>query len=291
MWVDRKGLETPLGAPVRAYEFVRLAPDGQRVAVAINDEQHDVWTWELQRPGLTRITADPVLDWRPTWTPDGEYLVFSRRDGAGSNVYRQSADGTGAAERLTTGRQTFVPASITADGAYLIGHSSIPSLWTLFRLPLAKRGPAEPLQISPPANRHYPALSPNNRFVAYTSYEGGGKGTEVFVRPFPDVNAGRWQVSNAGGNHAVWARDGRELFYLDAANRLTAVNIDTTSAAFRPSSPVRLLSASYAGTYDVSPDGSRFLMVKEDPAARPPNTPIVLVTNVVESLRARSPIR
>jgi serine/threonine-protein kinase len=295
VWVDRKGVETPLGAPARAYQFARLAPDGQRIAVAINDEERDLWMWDLQRSALTRITANPVVDWRPTWTPDGKSLVFSRREGAGSNVYRQSADGTGAAERLTTsGLQTFVPGSITADGGYLIGNSSVPSAWTLFALPLAKRGPAEPLQISPTANRFFPALSPNNRFVAYASNEGGG--TEVFVRPFPGVNGARWQVSTAGGNYPVWARDGRELFYLDAANRLTTVAVDTTSAAFRPGTPVRLLSTSYSepggtGPYDVSPDGKRFLMIKEDPAARVPNTPIVLVTNVVESLRARGPIR
>ena len=100
----------------------------------------------MQRSTLTRITADPVVDWSPTWTSDGKHLVFSRREGAASNVYRQSADGTGVAERLTTGYQTFVPGSMTTDGAYLIGHSSVPSSWTLFRLPLLKGGAVEPFR-------------------------------------------------------------------------------------------------------------------------------------------------
>ena len=151
-----------------------------------------------------------------------------------------------------------------------------------------------PLQVSPPGNRFFPALSPNNKFVAYISDEGGG--LEVLVRPYPDVNGGRWQVpmnkGDAGEREVVWARDGHELFYLDAANRLIAVSVDTTGAALRLGAPVRLLSASYSGgRYDVSLDGTRFLMLREDPTARPPNTPIVLVTNVVESIRARSQVR
>jgi hypothetical protein len=136
-------------------------------------------------------------------------------------------------------------------------------------------------------SRFLPALSPNNRFIAYTGNEGGNRGG-VFVRPFPDVNGGLWQVSSGG--FTVWARDGRELFYLDAANRLTVVTVDTSGAAFRHGAPVTLLSTSYVmgpGAYDVSPDGTRFLMIKADPAQRPPNTPIVLISNVVELLRAR----
>ncbi len=287
VWVDRKGIETPMNIPARPYLSVRLSPDGQHVAVAIGDEQRDVWTLDLQRLALTRITTDPVVDWAPTWTSDGRRLVFSRRDGAGNNLYRQAADGTGAAEPLTKGISTFFPGSITPDGSHLIGNSSIPRAWTLFALPLSKPGPAKPLVISPLASRYFPALSPNGRFVAYTSDEGGG--TEVFVRPFPEVQAGRWQVSTSGGNLATWARSGRELFYLDASNRLTAVSVDTSAAALRVEPPLRLLQNSYyAGSFDVSLDGQRFLMIKEDPAARPPNTPIVMVMNLVESLAPKT---
>ena len=96
-------------------------------------------------------------------------------------------------------------------------------------------------------------------------------------------------MSAAGGSNPVWARNGRELFFLDASNRLAAVPVDTTGTAFRARLPVRLLStpywaAGYPLVYDVSPDGTRFLMIKEDPAARPPNTPIVLVLNAIRGL-------
>ena len=230
VWVDRQGVETPLGVPARAYQSLRIAPDGRRVAVAINDEQRDVWTWDMQRSTLTRITADPVVDWSPTWTSDGKHLVFSRREGAASNVYRQSADGTGVAERLTTGYQTFVPRSMTTDGAYLIGQSSVPSSWTLFRLPLLKGGAVEHLQISLSGSRFLPAVSPNNRFVAYGGTQ-GEDGDAVIVRSFADVNGGLWQRPAPGAISRLGAGR-RGLFYLDAKNRLTAVTTDTSRAAF-----------------------------------------------------------
>jgi hypothetical protein len=130
-------------------------------------------------------------------------------------------------------------------------------------------------------------MSPNNRFVAYTGSVGGHEGS-VFVRPFPDVKGGLWEVSSGGS--PVWSPDGRELFYLDAEDWLTVITADTRGAACRHGAPVVLLRTSYvagAGAYDVSPDGTRFLMIKADPAERPSNTPIVLITNVVELLRTR----
>jgi dipeptidyl aminopeptidase/acylaminoacyl peptidase len=172
VWVDRAGAETPLNAPARAYQTVRLSPDGQQIAVGINDQQRDLWTWDLQRQTLTQITSHSRADVMPLWTPDGQRLVFqSRRDGGG-NLYAQAADGTGIAEPLTTGIQTFVPTSISPDGATLLGNSSIPRAWTLFQLPLANGERPQPLLPSP-ANHNYPALSPNGRFVAYQSSESG----------------------------------------------------------------------------------------------------------------------
>jgi Tol biopolymer transport system component len=248
-----------------------------------------VWTWDLQRHTLTRVTSDSRADTVPIWTPDGKQLVFLSRRAGGGNLYRQRADGTGAAEPLTVGQNTFIPTSITSDGAILLGNSSIPRSWTLFALPLGKQAPAEPFLRSD-ANHTYPVASPNGRFVAYQSVE--SKRQEIYVRPFPNVNDGRSQVSAAGGSHPVWARNGRELFFLDASRRLVGVTVDTTGATFRAGLPVPILSTPYWVVdgplpYDVSPDGMRFLMIKEDPAARSPNTPIVMMLNAISAPVAR----
>ena len=148
VWLDRKGIETPLNAPPRPYRTVRLSPDGQRIAVQIGDQRRDVWTWDLQRQTLIRITSDNREESAPIWTPDGRRLVFNSRRAGGANLYRQLADGTGTAEPLTEGQSTFVPTSITSDGGVLLGHSSIPKAWTLFVLPLGEAGaPRAPIAI------------------------------------------------------------------------------------------------------------------------------------------------
>jgi len=287
VWVDRNGRETPINAPPRAYQAARLSPDGRRIAVGINDEQRDVWTWDLERETLTRITDDPRRDWTPLWTPDGTRLIFiSRRDGA-ANLYWQAADGTGAAQRLTTGRDTFIPTSITPDGTTLVGNSSIPKAWTLFRLPLDNRSSPEPL-VPSAASSNLPALSPDGRAIAFESNESGK--LEVWLRPFPAVNAARVQVSTAGGSKPLWSRDGRELFFL-SSGKLFAAPVNTTAGTFRVGVPAPVLTLSTAyfdadgpASYDVAPDGKRFLMIKQDPALRPPNTPIVMLLNALQSL-------
>jgi serine/threonine-protein kinase len=77
VWVDRAGREEPLVAPPRAYMHPRLSPDGTRIAVYIQDQEQDLWMWDLRRATLTRLTFAPGIDWFPLWSPDGKRLVFS----------------------------------------------------------------------------------------------------------------------------------------------------------------------------------------------------------------------
>jgi hypothetical protein len=135
-------------------------------------------------------------------------------------------------------------------------------------------------------------LSPNGRYVAYTWFESGRN--EVYVRPFSEVDRGRWQISTAGGTRAAWARNGRELFYLDASNTLTAVPVQTSGSTFSHGTPAKVFDAKYAApfparNYDVSPDGQRFLMVKDSPADDQPATPasMVVVEHWFEELKQR----
>ena len=84
MWVDRQGREEPITAPRRAYTYLRLAPDGTRIAFSIFDQENDVWLWDLARATLTRVTFDPVIDNYPVWTPDSRRVLFgSDRQGCG----------------------------------------------------------------------------------------------------------------------------------------------------------------------------------------------------------------
>jgi serine/threonine-protein kinase len=136
-----------------------------------------------------------------------------------------------------------------------------------------------------------PNFSPNGRYIAYQSDESGRY--EIYIRPFPRVDNGRWQVSTAGGTRPVWARSGRELFYLDASNALTAVPVGISESTISIGSPVKLFDTKYAEPnpsrhYDVSADGQRFLMLKAttgDPNATPVR--MVLVEHWFEELKQR----
>jgi serine/threonine-protein kinase len=295
VWVDRNGQEHPTSWPVRSYTYPRLSPDGSRVAFDIRDQDLDIWIGDLARESLTRLTFDPAADFYPVWTPDSRSIIFySSRDRSGS-VYRQAADGTGSVERLTTTPTgPHYPHSISPDGKdVLFQENTQDTRIDLALLRLAPTPTTAPLIRSPFAETNG-EISPDGRWIAYQSNESGRE--EIYVRPFPDVDHGRWQVSTEGGTRPLWARSGRELFYLDREGLLTSVNVQS-QPTFTASKPVRLLKTRYfagfggagqavAGrTYDVSADGKLFLMLKD--AQREEGTPggFVVMTNWAEQLK------
>jgi hypothetical protein len=146
--------------------------------------------------------------------------------------------------------------------------------------------------VSSPSAEYAANISPDGRYFAYQSAESGGR-FAVYVRPYPDVSTGRWQISTEGGRAPVWAQTGRELFYLDESNTLMAVPVQTSGPQFSSGRPAKVFDTKYSGnfySYDVTPDGLRFLMMKESSAgdrSHPPN--MVVVLNWFEELRRRVP--
>ena len=306
-WVNRKGQETAIAAEPRAYAMARISPDGARVALDVRDQVMDIWIWDLNRQTLSSLNRHPSQDMSPIWTPDSKRVIWtSTRGGGNPNLYWQAADGSGEPERLTVHFGNQFPTSTTPDGAFVtwFGASGTTANGTdLFRL--AMKDPArkvEPLLAA--AGMDFGAeVSPDGRWLAYHSNNSGE--FQVYVRPYPNVQDGREQVSRAGGSRPAWSRDGRELFYLDGDNLLTAVAVPAAvGARFTSGPPIQILKKKYyAGAtllgldlraYDVAPDGQRFLMIKDpEPAPGTSQTAVslVVVLNWVEELKARLPVR
>jgi eukaryotic-like serine/threonine-protein kinase len=299
VWVNRQGREEPIGAPHRAYIYPRISPDGARLALDIRDQENDIWVWDLKRQTMSRLTFDPGLDRAPVWTPDGRRVIFSSQRGgltSGGNIFWQAADGTGTVERLTTSDHAQFTTSVSPDGTRLVFRDDDPkSRRDISMATLDGKGTTESL-LRTPFDEENGEVSPDGRWLAYQSNESGQ--IQVYVRPFPKVDAGRWQISTMGGSRPAWARNGRELFYLDATNQMMAVPVQT-SPAFSAGNPARVFETRYltpnnGRTYDVSADGQRFLMIKgsdNDRASGTPPANIVVVLNWLEELKQRVPVK
>jgi eukaryotic-like serine/threonine-protein kinase len=295
VWVDRQGVEESLGAPARAYLYPRISPDGTRVAIDVNQTgvARDVWIWDLRRATLERFTQDPAHHPLVAWSPDSRFLVYGNERFGASKVYRQAADGSGKEELLLDNDELQMPVSFAPDGRLLVSVGSLGPQRDLYLMNLEGERRLVPL-IQGPANELWAEVSPDGRWVAYDSDESGQ--FEVYVRPFPGADGGsRWQVS-AGGRQPLWSRDGRELFFRSFDGSLMSVPV-TPGTSFEAGRARRLFGGSYLGagsqgggrTYDVAPDGKRFLMLKQQPPLS--GTPeLVVVLNWFEELGRLAPL-
>ena len=294
VWVDRKGMEQLLPAPGHAYRNPRLSPDGQRLAVTIEDTaaERSAWLYDIRRDSLTRLTFEGTSHLVGAWTPDGKRITFAAlQNGAGPlNLFWQPADGSGASERLNTNEFPNTPSSWSPDGRALAFTVQRPDSGFDIDVLLL----SDPAHKSQPFlrtrfNEGAPGFSPDGHWMVYTSDESGR--AEVYVQPYPGPG-GKWQISTEGGTEPVWNRNGREIFYRNG-DKMMAVEI-TTQSTISASTPRLLFEAPYVaapGTvpnYDVSPDGQHFLMLKANDQGQS-TTQIIVVQNWFEELKRRVP--
>ena len=303
VWVDRQGYEEDIPAEPHPYEAVRLAPDGRSVITGVdNFDDTYVLIYDLERDTPIRFTFDAARDIHPIVTPDGERVVFgsNRADGV-TNLYWKAADGTGDVHRLTTSDDVQVPSSFTPDGKTLIiAAVTADGLIDLGALPMDGAGDVEWL-LSEEFYEGYAEISPDGHWMAYASFESGQ--FEVYVRPFPNVQGGRRQVSRDGGFWPLWGPDGRELFYQTSGGfGAAAVTVMVAPIATEPTlsvgnavpvfeGPYRRLQVNDPRPYDIAPDGQRFLMLKPvvvDTDARA-EAAIILVQNWLDELTTLFP--
>jgi Tol biopolymer transport system component len=261
----------------------------------------DTWIWDLAHKTLTQLTREG--GGAPIWTPDGKRIAFwSLREG-GYSIYWKSADGAGKEELLYAVLGLIpIPASWSDNGKIMVlAEFSLGTMGFDIAM-LSMEGDRKPkLLLNEKYHEAQPQISSDGRWMAYTSNESGQN--QIYVRPFPEVNSGRWQISTSGGDSSLWSRDGRELFYRNG-DAVMAVSVKT-SPAFSRETPRVLFRGMYVSsvfmannydfaTWDISPDGKRFLMMKEagsnaSEAGAPRRINIVL--NWFEELKQRVPVK
>jgi Tol biopolymer transport system component len=272
-WHDRSGNELgTVGRPALMFN-PSLSPDGQRVAVDITDGKTanvDVWVIDVEGDTAGRFTFDPVQEATPVWSPDGGRIAYQASDsGTKMKVTSGFGDGHVVAQRpavsLTIGNNNF-PNSWSRDGASLLAKVEGVGLEGA-HLALFKIGNPRPTRLlTTNSDQTNGQISPDGHWLAYASDESGE--SVVYVTAFPSA-AGKWQVSVGSGSEPRWRGDGREIFYLDSESVLTAVTVRTGTAVSFSSGPPRplfrarvrpRLSNSDLFSYDVTRDGSRFIV-------------------------------
>jgi serine/threonine-protein kinase len=277
VWVTREGQATTVDPdwtfdPGTNNRGLALSPDGTRLAVTVLEEaNYDIWVKELPRGPASRLTFDDEWDVRPRWTPDGDAVAFlSRRKGQASPFLKR-ATGTGVAERQFAYDRSFWEVLYSPDSEWLVARSggtlTVPGgrdVWAL--RPGTDTVPA-PLIVTGFDEKAI-GLSPDGRWLSYESDETGRN--EVYVRPFPNVEDGKWQVSTGGGVMPVWGRTGRELFYVDADNQMVAARIQPgpdfvvaeRTVLFTLGSDLLFRQDEQYPLYDVTPDDRQFVMLR-----------------------------
>jgi serine/threonine-protein kinase len=295
VWLDRDRVVTRVTEDARPFKAPALSPDGTRVAVSEVSQEGgvsaDIWVLELARGVWNRLTyqGNNVL---PVWAPDGRTIYFSAMTPTWE-VFSAPSDGSGEVRRLTESIDAIAfSVSPTGESLLVVQLTATEGL-NLGLLRLDDGGGVEPL-IATTFDEHTGEISPDGRWLAYVSNESGRD--EIYVRPFPQVDANKWRVSAAGGYAPRWSADGSELFYRQGDLMMAVPIPEEPSLTLGRPSPVFegvYLSSPGGGWdqpgwhYDVTADGQRFLMLQaaEDQGKRQIN----VVLNWFEELNRLVP--
>jgi hypothetical protein len=262
-WFQRDGTATgTLGRPA-AHMNVALSFDGRQAAIDRFDLTPGIWLLDAVRGTETRATSGGIYESTPVWSPDARAFVFAAARDTPPNLYLKRTGTGDQEERLFRNILQSFPQSWSPDGRFIAYVTVDPKTDSsdIWIVPVSgDRKPTPFLQTK--SDEGHARISPNGRWMAYSSNESGTMG--VYVTRFPE-REGQWTVSTTGGNFPVWRRDGRELFYRAADGVLMAVPV-APGSEFTPGAPIPLFRPQAAigalglGTfYDVAPDG-RFLV-------------------------------
>ena len=296
-WVDpRDGREEPIPAPPKVYVYPRISPDGMFVALDVADGNRDIWVYDVQRGGITKITKGATESLMPTWSFDGKRVFYaSDREGGGFRIYSVAADGAGSERQEFSERSSYVPNSMPAPNQLVAIATGTGTRGggDVVIVTLAGDVQARTL-LGVDGEQSSAQVSPDGRWIAYQSSESGTY--EVYINSYPDVSRRRVQVSQGGGAQPLWGRAGsNELFYWTLQGALKVVSVTSTDdIRVGPLRDVPLKGAYLhtgavgAWRYSVSPVDGRLLLFKTTPGGED-LPPIEVTVNWFEELKRLVP--
>jgi len=294
-WMGKDGSFEPIDVPARAYGYLRVSPDGSKVAVDIGGTSRDVHVLDLARLVLTRVTDSPREDFFAEWSFDGERLYFSSDREGVFDIYVQAADGSGSASKVVGSPiPSMLMDVLPSESGLLTAEQRESGRFDLVAWSFGDASRPEVL-VGTSYQDMNGAVSPDGRWLAYASDLEGQ--WEVYVSAIAAGDQARWKASVAGGDHPAWSPEGDELYYrpLEGGLMVAAVRtaprfeVSSVRELFPPSPvfPSRSPGAVSGRPYDVSPVDGRFLV--RVPVSDTEDNGIAVVVNWARQLRSGAP--
>jgi serine/threonine protein kinase/Tol biopolymer transport system component len=283
LWMDRSSKQTSTIADgLTNVHWARLSPQGDRIALQINNGISDTWVLDLARGTRTRLTFGPIFNNLPEWSPDGKWIVYASTRNGRYQLFRKPADGGGVEEQLLEADQLLAPSDWSRDGQYIVYERGTGGTQRIWALPMeGDRTPFQVMDTPPNTFDTQASLSPDGHWLAYMSNESGTE--QVYVAAFRGGH-GKWQVSTNGGVFPDWSRDGKELYFVDSSNSIHAVPVKEVAGSLQFGAAQTLVANWSTPTpfYQVTADGKKILL---DRISQEVGDSVTVVTNFTAGLK------
>jgi eukaryotic-like serine/threonine-protein kinase len=285
VWADRAGKEEPALPRSGAFAEPRISPDRRWIVVTVTEPRRELWLYEVARSVLSRLSRTENAAFNAVWTPDSRSVVYSHEDPV-YDLHRIPIDGSGRDQPVVKSAWDKFACAISPDGRFL-AYIENNNNDRLLLAPMDGTGTPKPLSPNAIAQRGA-SFSPDGRWITYEELAQGKP--NVFLTS-ADGSGGRRQVSVDGGDQPRWTSGGGEIVFRKGEAMIAApvqgagADIGKPVELFRKEQTNRL-GGGRAYTYDVTPDGTRFLLAL--PNHRAGAQPVVVVLNWFEELSAKS---
>ena len=267
------------------FQTLALSPDGKQLALSmLEGREQQTWIKQLPDGPLSKLTFDGTENYRPSWTPDGRTVGFVSNQTGQSKFWMKRADGSAPAELVASQPDRTVNEGFWSHDGRWVVYRTTPR--DIFAKGLGADTATIPL-LDTKFEEMDAALSPDGRWLAYTSNESGT--VELYVRPFPQTGTAKWQVSTKGGAEPHWAHNGRELLYSSNDGMLNSVEV-IPGTIFTTGKRQELFSVlPYAGgvrSWDLTPDDNHFVMIRIGAGGQDTDR-LIVVENFFPELKAK----